>query len=135
MAYLSAKKPRKIKPVLVAEPACIEGDKPAIIKLITLAELVSAKKELEDHDILSRETAAGYMSNLSFWWASTSTDYYLSYLDRTNSVSASDIQTFIEEYLANKNLLTTIWINSEDNKKHKITEKISMITNSEKASQ
>jgi zinc protease len=98
-------------------------------------ELFSAKKELEDHDILSRELAAGYMSNLSFWWASTSTDYYLSYLDRINSVSTSDIQTFIEKYLNNKNLLTTIWINSEDNKEHKITDKISILTNSEKASQ
>jgi len=98
-------------------------------------ELISAKKELEDHDILSRETAAGYMSNLSFWWASTSTDYYLSYRDRINSVSASDIQSFTEKYLTDKNLLTAIWINSEDNKEHKITEKISMIITSEKASQ
>ena len=61
--------------------------------------LISAKKEIEDHDILSRETAAGYMSNLSFWWASTTTDYYLSYLDRVKEVSASDIQIFINSYL------------------------------------
>ena len=91
-------------------------------------ELISAKKEIEDHDILSRETAAGYMSNLSFWWASTSTDYYLSYLDRINRVSVSDIQTFINTYLDNKNLLTIIWINDDDNKEHGILKKVSQIT-------
>jgi len=90
-------------------------------------ELISAKKELEDHDILSRETAAGYMSNLSFWWASTSTDYYLSYLDRVKKVSVSEIQTFINSYLDNKNMLTTIWINSDDNKEHDILKKVSKI--------
>jgi zinc protease len=90
-------------------------------------ELISAKKELEDHDILSRETAAGYMSNLSFWWASTSTDYYLSYLDRVKKVSVSEIQTFINSYLDNKNMLTTIWINSDDNKVHNILKKVSKI--------
>jgi len=90
--------------------------------------LISAKKEIEDHDILSRETAAGYMSNLSFWWASTSTDYYLSYLDRINRVSVADIQTFIHTYLDNKNLLTTIWINSDDDKEHGILKKVSQIT-------
>ena len=90
-------------------------------------ELISAKKEIEDHDILSRETAAGYMSNLSFWWASTSTDYYLSYLDRINKISVSDIKTFINTYLDNKNLLTIIWINDDDNKEHGILKKVSQI--------
>ncbi len=89
--------------------------------------LISAKKEIEDHDILSRETAAGYMSNLSFWWASTSTDYYLSYLDRINEVSISDIQTFINTYLDNKNLLAAIWISSDDNKEHGILKKVSQM--------
>lgn len=94
----------------------------------TERELASAKKELEDHDILSRETAAGYMSNLSFWWASTSTDYYLSYLDRIKNVSLTDIQTFTNKYLETKNFLTSIWINSEDNKKHRTLEKVSQLT-------
>ena len=67
------------------------------------------------------------MSNLSFWWASTSTDYYLSYLDRIKKVSVSNIQTFINSYLDNKNLLTTIWINSDDNKEHNILKKVSKI--------
>ena len=93
----------------------------------TEKSLASAKKEIEDHDILSRETAAGYMSNLSFWWASTSTDYYLSYLDRINTVSVSDIQTFINSYLNNRNFLTAIWINSDDNKEHNILKKVSQI--------
>lgn len=92
-------------------------------------ELASAKQELEDHDILSRETAAGYMSNLSFWWASTSTDYYLSYLDRIRAVSASNITDFINQYLHHRYMLTAVWINEDDDQKHKITEKISMICN------
>lgn len=91
-------------------------------------ELASAKRELEDQDILSRETAAGYMSNLSFWWASTSTDYYLSYLDRINQVSGSDIRDFISRYLDNKFMLTAVWISKADDQKQKIVNKVSMIT-------
>jgi len=74
------------------------------------------------------KTAARYMSNLSFWWASTSTDYYLSYLDSIKSVSLKDIQIFTNKYLKTKNFLTSIWINSEDNKEYRILEKVSQIT-------
>ncbi len=87
----------------------------------TAAQLSAAKQELENHDILSRETPAGYLSNLSFWWASTSTAYYLSYLDRVKNVTIPDIQAFLGRYVYNKHFLTSVWINKDDDAQHNIS--------------
>ncbi len=81
----------------------------------------SAKQELENHDILSREKASGYLANLSFWWASTSTDYYLSYLDRIAAVSTDDVRGFLETYLLEKPFLTTVWIHPADDRAHGVS--------------
>ena len=83
-----------------------------------------SKSEIKNHDILSRETAAGFMSNLSFWWASTSTDYYLNYLDNIKMVTMPDISSFLNKYLTNKYFLTSVWIHEEDDKIHEIVKHV-----------
>ena len=82
--------------------------------------LAAAKTELENHDILSRETAAGYMSNLSFWWASTSTEYYLNYLANIQKVTRADVQAYLQKYVHARYFLTSIWIHKDDDQKHGI---------------
>jgi zinc protease len=86
--------------------------------------LKSSKAEIENQDILSRDTAAGLMSNLSFWWASTSTVYYLNYLENIRKVTIDDVDSFMDKYLLNKPFLTSIWINKEDDKNQGIVERV-----------
>lgn len=83
--------------------------------------LTAAKQEIRNHDILSRETPAGFLANLSFWWASTSTGYYLSYLDDIQRVSADDIHGFLQAYAVEKPFLTSIWINPADDQRFGIS--------------
>jgi len=90
----------------------------------TREELSSAKQELRNHDILSRETSDRYLANLSFWWASTSTDYYLSYLDRIEAVSGEAVRGYVKGYLVNRPFLTSVWINIDDDAKHGIVKTI-----------
>ncbi len=84
----------------------------------------SVKTEISNQDILSRETPEKLASNLSFWWASTSTDYYLNYLDRIKKTSLEDVQKYIKTYLRGQYSVTSVWINSRDNEKHGLIEKI-----------
>ncbi len=90
----------------------------------TAEAVQSAKTELENHDILSRETAAGFMSNLSFWWASTSTQYYLNYLETVKKLTMDDVHAFLEKYLVDKPFLTSIWINEDDEKIQGIVKRV-----------
>jgi len=90
----------------------------------TPASLASAKTELENHDILSRETSAGYMANLSFWWASTSTGYYRSYLDNIKSVTMDEVRSYLNRYLAGRHFLTALWIHPEDDGRHAVSSRI-----------
>ena len=92
------------------------------------AALAAAKQELENHDILSRETAAGYMGNLSFWWASTSTEYYQTYLKNIRGVTSDAVRDYIIAYLHDRHFLTSIWIHREDDARHGIVSRVEEIT-------
>lgn len=84
----------------------------------------SAKQEISNHEILSRETPGRLVSNISFWWSSTSTAYFLNYLDRIEQTELEDIHSYIKTYLHDQPNLTSVWINRQDNDTHRITQKI-----------
>jgi zinc protease len=60
------------------------------------------------------------MSNLSFWWASTSTEYYLNYLANIQKVTRADVQAYLQKYVHARYFLTSIWIHKDDDQKHGI---------------
>jgi predicted Zn-dependent peptidase len=80
-------------------------------------ELDRAKREIYNQDILSRETPGELMSNLSFWWASTSASYYRDYLENIQTVSIKDIKAYVKKYLIEEPAVFSIWINSQDNER------------------
>ncbi len=96
--------------------------------------LSSAKQEIENHDILSRETAAGLMANLSFWWASTSTEYYSTYLENIEKTSMDDVRAYVQKYLNRKFFLTSIWINKDDDTQQGIVKMVEQINAGREAS-
>lgn len=67
------------------------------------SEFEAVKTKLEDDRIASLETADGFVSELSFWWATASADYFFGYLDNMKKVTASDLSDFIFKYIS-KNL-------------------------------
>lgn len=79
--------------------------------MFTEEEFALAKQSLSDSQILNEETAKGLLSNLRFWWAATSTDYYFSYLDNVKAATGEDITAFASKYLFEKNPLTLVLVN------------------------
>jgi zinc protease len=62
-------------------------------------ELESAKVLLEASDLFSREKPSEYAHDISFWWASTSIDYFRTYLARLRATSRADINKYVTTYL------------------------------------
>lgn len=78
-----------------------------------LAKIEVVKKRFYNDRIYSMETAEGLLSELRFWWASTSVDYYNSYFDSLSNLSVNDINSFYTKYIENKNPMVILLINPE----------------------
>jgi zinc protease len=80
----------------------------------TPAEFDSARREIENQEIIARDIPARYIRNLSFWWASTSTDYYTGYVDKIRTVTPQDVRAYAEHYLHDEPFLTSVWLHADD---------------------
>jgi len=58
-----------------------------------------AKRGLEVDRAYSAEAGADFSHTLSFWWASSSFDYYTRYLDETNRVTPEELAGFVRNYV------------------------------------
>jgi zinc protease len=88
-------------------------------KYFSNEELELAKRKLSDHRVIESEKPSSLISNLSFWWASASTDYYFNYLDNCNKVKYEDIVKFLQKYVLDKNYVLAVRMNSKDFEKDK----------------
>jgi zinc protease len=71
------------------------------------------KNILEDKLLLSMEVPSSLISNLSFWWASASTDYYYGYVDNMKKVEHEQIASYLEKYILDKPWLLTVQMNPD----------------------
>ncbi len=60
------------------------------------------KGQLADERILRGETAGGFISDLSFWWATSSTDYWLGYADNLAKTGPEAIAAYLRQWLIGK---------------------------------
>jgi zinc protease len=65
-------------------------------------ELQNAKTLLSANELYAREKPSEYAHTLSFWWASTGTEYYKSYHDTLASVTRADVRKYLESYITGK---------------------------------
>jgi len=72
------------------------------------------KAKLLDERILERETASGLIDQLSFWWASSSTDYYLGYADNLARTGPADIARWLQGWLIGKPSIAAMRLNPKD---------------------
>ncbi|MBQ5781427.1 MAG: insulinase family protein [Spirochaetaceae bacterium] len=61
-----------------------------------------------DTGMYSRETARDFLSELRFWWASASEDYFFSYASNMQKVTYLDIQNLLNTYLVRKKPLIMV---------------------------
>lgn len=73
--------------------------------------LDAVKQTFYNNEIFTEETAEGLISTLSFWWSCISKEYFYSYIDNLRAASADDLNSFIDTYLNNRNMLVTVYLN------------------------
>ncbi len=78
------------------------------------------KKVLSDEKVLNLENPNSFIGKtLSFWWTSTSTDYYFNYLKNLDKVNKADIDKFLTKYVLDNVPIVMMIVNSEEYKKDK----------------
>lgn len=68
----------------------------------------AVKRRLLDSKVYERETASGFASSLSFWWASASTEYYLGYDANFAQVGRSDVKRYLDLYWSRPGVLSLL---------------------------
>jgi zinc protease len=69
---------------------------------LTDDQIVTAKQKLETRRIRQEEVTTDYVQSLSFWWASSSLDYYATYSEKLQAVTRLDMQNYVRKYIKNK---------------------------------
>ena len=86
----------------------------------TPEEFTAARREIENQEIITRDIPARYIRNLSFWWTSTSTDYYNGYISKIRTVSPDEVCAYINRYQQDKPFLTSVWLHADDEAQQQI---------------
>jgi zinc protease len=84
----------------------------------TDAELAKAKEGLKRQQIRQSEKPSSLASQLTYWWCSTSLDYFTDYFPAMNRVTKQDIQNYVKKYIAGKPYIAGMIINAEMNKQY-----------------
>ncbi|HYH14772.1 MAG TPA: insulinase family protein, partial [Flavisolibacter sp.] len=82
---------------------------------ITDEELQTAKEVLVRNEIRNTEKPSGLASQLTYWWASTSLDYYTDYINNLTKVSKKDMVDYVNKYIKGKPYIAGMIINAEMN--------------------
>jgi zinc protease len=85
-------------------------------------QLETAKANLRRNKIRQVEKPSSLPSNLTFYWCSTSLDYFTDYDAAMQKITRADIINFVKKYIAGKPYVAGMIINEEMNKQLKPAE-------------
>ena len=85
------------------------------------ADVALAKQNLAIMRAYEGEDGAGFAHTLSFWWASSSHEYYTRYLDETATTSREELAAFVRNYLIGRPLVVGCLLSPENAKTLGIT--------------
>jgi zinc protease len=80
---------------------------------VTDEQIETAKRKLEVNQIKEKEVTSDFTEVMSFWWASSSIDYYTGYLDNLKKITRADLQTYVRRYIKNKPYCAGLLISPE----------------------
>jgi zinc protease len=83
---------------------------------ITDEQLQTAKDVLVRNQVRSSEKPSSLASQLTYWWASTSLDYFTDYVTNMTKVTKKDIADYVNRYIKGKPFVAGLIINAEMNK-------------------
>jgi zinc protease len=85
-------------------------------------DLAKAKEGLKRQQIRSSEKPSSLASQLTYWWCSTSLDYFTSYFSDLNKVSRDEISRYVKRYISGKPYVAGMIINNEMSTQYKPAE-------------
>jgi zinc protease len=83
---------------------------------LTDEQLQTAKEILIRNEIRSNEKPSSLSMNLTYWWASTSLDYFTDYVPNMMKVTKQDITNYVNKYIKAKPFVAGMIISPEMNK-------------------
>lgn len=120
--YLTLKHVGPITLTVTPNPAkvreCMEEIKKQISLMdnddyLTNEQIETAKRKLGITKIREEEITTDYVRTLSFWWASASIDYFITYNDNLKKISRADLQAYVNKYIKNRPYCAGLLINPE----------------------
>ncbi len=87
----------------------------------TADDLALAKRNLRIMRAYEAESGEALTHNLSFWWASSSIDYYTRYLEACDSVTLEEVQEFVRNYVIGRPMVIACLASAENAAKYQIT--------------
>ncbi len=81
-------------------------------------ELAKAKEGLKRQQIRSTEKPSSLASQLTYWWCSTSLNYFTDYFPAMDKVSKEDIRNYVKQYITGKPYIAGMIINAEMNSQY-----------------
>jgi zinc protease len=85
----------------------------------TEEQLTTAKENLLRNKIRREEKPSSLPSALTFWWCSTSLDYFADYNTNMQKIGLADINRFVKKYITAKPYIAGLIISAEMNKQIK----------------
>jgi len=85
---------------------------------LTEEQLQTAKDVFRRNEIRSNEKPSSLSMQLTYWWASTSLDYFTNYVDNVMKVTRQDIANYAAKYIKNKPYVAGMVISPDMNKKY-----------------
>jgi zinc protease len=85
---------------------------------LTEEQLQTAKDVFRRNEIRSNEKPSSLSMQLTYWWASTSLDYFTYYVDNVMKVTRQDIANYAAKYIKNKPYVAGMVISPDMNKKY-----------------
>lgn len=89
-------------------------------------DLRLAKKQLRIARAYEAESGEALTHNLSFWWASSSIDYYTRYLAACDSVTLDEVQQFVRNYVIGRPAVFACLASPENAAKYELTPELLM---------
>ena len=86
---------------------------------ITEEQLQTAKEVFLRNEIRSNEKPSTLSMQLTYWWASTSLDYFTDYVPNLMKVSRQDLANYAARYIKGKPFVAGMIINAEMNQQLK----------------
>jgi zinc protease len=87
----------------------------------TEEDLALAKRTLKIMRAYEAESGEALSHNLSFWWASSSLDYYTRYLDECDTVTLDEVAQFVRNYVIGRPAVIACLASAENAAKYELT--------------